>query len=89
MVKGLFHENKMLNFFRSDRKFRARGFNCTVTCEEFDFSDLFSRFIFFVRYVVKWWLNFRIPLPEDEFEIPLEYEDDDEEAEEEYEDYED
>ena len=41
-------------FFRSDRKFRARGFNCTVTCEEFDFSDLFSRFIFFVRYVVKW-----------------------------------
>ena len=34
------------------------------------------------------WTN-RIPLPEEEFEVPLEYEDDDEEAEEEYEDYED
>ena len=63
-----------------------------MTCEEFDFSDLFSRlvtFIIFVRHVVKWWMNFRIPLPEEEFEVPLEYEDDDEEAEEEYEDYED
>ena len=34
-------------------------------------------------------MDFRIPLPEEEFEVPLEYEDDDEEAEEEYEDYED
>merc|ERR1712083_910141 len=58
--------------FRSDRRFRARGFNCTITCEEFDFSDLFSR----------------KPLAKEEFEEPLEYDDDDEEeAEEEYEDY--
>ena len=34
-------------------------------------------------------MNFRIPLPKEELEVPLEYEDDDEEVEEEYEDYED
>merc|ERR1712050_651707 len=29
--------------FKTDRRWRARGFNCTVTCEAFDFSELFAR----------------------------------------------
>ena len=74
--------------FKTDRRFKARsgqlctwskledcfrGFNCTVTCEEFDFSNLFAK----------------DPIPHPEVEEILEYEDDKEEAEEEDEDYED
>ena len=76
---------------RSDRRFRARGFNCTITCEEFDFSDLFSRLIFILIYamcVMTFKTHPRKPLPKEEFEETLEYDDnDEEEAEEEYEDY--
>ena len=32
--------------FKSDKNFRARGFNCSVTCEGFDFSQLFARIPF-------------------------------------------
>ena len=32
--------------FKTDRNHKARGFNCTVTCEGFDFSALFARIPF-------------------------------------------
>ena len=32
--------------FKTDRSYKARGFNCTVTCEGFDFSQLFARIPF-------------------------------------------
>ena len=32
--------------FKTDKSFRARGFNCSVTCEGFDFSQLFARIPF-------------------------------------------
>ena len=32
--------------FKTDKSFRARGFNCTVACEGFDFSALFARIPF-------------------------------------------
>ena len=32
--------------FKTDRDYRARGFNCTVTCEGFDFSELFAKIPF-------------------------------------------
>ena len=52
--------------------FRARGFNCSVTCEGFDFSQLFAR----------------IPFSEKEEEDDEEdYDDDDEDEYEEEDDY--
>ena len=32
--------------FKTDASYKARGFNCTVTCEGFDFSQLFARIPF-------------------------------------------
>ena len=32
--------------FKTDAKYKARGFNCTVVCEGFDFSQLFARIPF-------------------------------------------
>ena len=32
--------------FKTDKSYKARGFNCTVTCEGFDFSQLFARIPF-------------------------------------------
>ena len=32
--------------FKTDSNYRAKGFNCTVTCEGFDFGELFSRIPF-------------------------------------------
>ena len=32
--------------FKTDKNYRARGFNCSVTCEGFDFSQLFARIPF-------------------------------------------
>ena len=51
--------------------FRARGFNCSVTCEGFDFSQLFAR----------------IPFSENEEEDDEEEYDDDEDEYEEEDDY--
>lgn len=38
--------DQMFVQFKTDKKYRARGFNCTVTCEAFDFSQLFVRIPF-------------------------------------------
>ena len=46
--------------FKTDSSFRARGFNCTVRCEGFDFTSLFAR----------------IPFTDDNDEEDEDYEDD-------------
>ena len=55
--------------FKTDKNYRARGFNCSVTCEGFDFSQLFAR----------------IPFSEEEQEDDEDDYDDNDYADEEYE----
>ena len=61
-----FSDNLFIQF-KTDSSFRARGFNCTVTCEGFDFTSLFAR----------------IPFTEEEEEEDYsdEYDDDDDDEE--------